>query len=42
MFQMIYITKGLLSAGDKQSSQASNSKEEKAPGLFEGYIFFLK
>jgi len=40
MFQIIYITKRLLSTADKKSSQASHSKDEKEPGLFEGFCFF--
>lgn len=38
---MIYKTKALLSTAREQSSQASDSKEEKAPGLFEGFFFFF-
>lgn len=38
---MIYITKGLLPAANKQSSQVSNSNEEKTTELFEGLFLFL-
>lgn len=39
---MIYITKGLLPAANKQSSQVSNSNKEKELGFLKDFFFFCK